>query len=139
MHVRSDSTLPCYCCAAAKNRSACADCSAAANSRFVCTELLSGPGLPTDRAHARLELELPCCCSFAAAKSRFACTIFLSGPALPTKRVYTRFGLKLHRHRSVAAISRFFCTELLGLLLVLLTLGCSESLWVVLNVTCLTL
>ena len=85
------------------------------------------------------ELELPCYCSSIAAKSRFACTELLSGPGLPTKRVYVRFGLKLPRHRSAAAISRFFCTELLGLLLLLLTLSCSESLWVVLNVACLTL
>ena len=63
----------------------------------------------------------------------------MSGPALPTERVYARFELKLPRHRSAAAISRSFCTELLDLLLVLLTLGCSESLWVVLNVTCDTL
>ena len=139
MHARSDFTLPCYCSAAAKNRSPCADYSAAANSRFVCTELLSSPELPTDRAHARFELELPCYCSSAAAKSRFVCTELLSGPALPTERAYARFGLKLPRHRSAAAISRFFCTELLGLLLVLLTLGCSEPLWVVLNVTCDTL
>ena len=85
------------------------------------------------------ELELPCYCSSVAAKSRFACTELLSGPGLPTERVYARFGLKLPRHRSATAISRFFCTELLNLLLVLLTLSCSESLWVVLNVTCLTL
>ena len=113
--------------------------SAAANSRFACTELLSGPGLPTDRARARFELELPCYCFFAAAKSRFACTKLLSGPALPPERVHSRVGLKLPRHRSAAAISRFLCTELLGLLLILLTLGCFESLWVVLNVTCLTI
>ena len=97
MHARSDLTLPCYCSAAAKNRSACAELlfspglptervhtrfklklprysSAAVPSRFACTELLSGPGLPTDRAHARFELELPCYCSSAAAKSHFACT-----------------------------------------------------------------
>ena len=85
------------------------------------------------------KLELPCYCPFVAAKSCFACTELLSGSGLPTERVYARFGLKLPRHRSAAAISRFFCTELLGLLLVLLMLGCSESLWVVLNVTCDTL
>ena len=162
VHPRSYLTLPCYCSAAAMNRSACTErlfgpglptervhtrfelklpryCSAAANSRFACTELLSGPGLPTDRAHARFELELPCYCSCTAAKSRFACAELLSGHGLPTERVHARFGLKLSRYRSTPAISRFFCTELLGLLLVLLTLGCSESLWVVLNVTCLTL
>ena len=154
--------MPCYCFAAAKNRSACTEllfgpglptervhtrfelkllrhCSAAANSRFTCTELLSGPGLPTDRAHARFDLKLPCYCSSSPAKSRFACTELLSGPGLPTERVHARFGLKLPRHRFAAAISRFFCSELLGLLLVLLPLGCSESLWVVLNLTCLTL
>ena len=113
--------------------------SAAANSRFACTELLSSPGLPIDRARDRFELELPYYCSFAAAKSRFAYTELLSGPGLPPKRVHSRFGLKLPRHRSAAAIPRFLCTELLGLLLVLLTLGCSESLWAVLNVTCLRL
>ena len=63
----------------------------------------------------------------------------LFGPGLPTERVHAQFGLKLPHHRSVAAISSFFCTELLGLLLVLLPLGCSKSLWVVLNVTSLTL
>ena len=45
--------LPCCCSAAMKNRSAYANCSAAANSRFVCTKLLSSPDLTTDRAHAR--------------------------------------------------------------------------------------
>ena len=85
------------------------------------------------------ELELPCYCSSLAAKCSFVCTELLSGPGLPTERVYARFGLKLPRHRSAAAISRLFCTELLGLLLVLLNLSYSESLWVVLNVTCLTL
>ena len=139
MHARSDLTLPCYCSAAAKNRSACADCSAAANSRFVCTKLLAGPELRTYRAHARFELELPCYYFSVAAKSRFACTELLSGPGLPTERVHAQFGLKLPRHRSAAATSRFFCTELLDLLLILLTLSCSESLWVVLNVTCDTL
>ena len=104
--------------------------SVAAHSRFACTELLSGPGLPTDQAHARFELELPSYCS-ASAKSRFACNELLSGPELPPERVHARFGLKLHRHCSAATISRFFCTELLGLLLVFSTLGCSESLWVV--------
>jgi hypothetical protein len=34
--------------------------SAAAKSRFYCTELLSGRGLPTDRVHARFVLKLPC-------------------------------------------------------------------------------
>ena len=126
MHARFELKLPRY-------------SSAAANSRFACTELLSGPRLPTDRARARFELERPCYCSSAAAKSRFACTELLSGPALPPKRVHARFGLKIPRHRSAAAISRFLCTELLGLLLVLLTLSYSESLWVVLNVTCLRL
>ena len=139
MHVRSELTLPCYCSAAAKNRSACADCSAAANSRFVCTKLLSSPELPTNRAHVQFELELPCYCSSAAAKSRFSCTELLSGPALPTERVHARFGWKLPRHQTAAGIFRFFCTELLGLLLVFITLSCSESLWVVLNMTCLTL
>ena len=139
MHARSDVTLPCYCCAATKNRSACADCSATANSRSVCATLLSSPELPTNRAHVRFELELPCYCFSVAAKSRFSCTELLSGPALPTKRVYTRLGLKLPRHRSAAAISRFFCTELLNLLLVFLILGCSECMWVVLNVMCATL
>ena len=114
-------------------------CYAAAKSGFACTELLSDSGLPTERAHARFELELPCYCSSAAAKSRFACTELLSGPALPTERVHARVWLKLPRHRSAAAISRFLCTELLDLLLILLTLGCSKSLWVVLNITCLTL
>ena len=63
----------------------------------------------------------------------------LFGPGFQTERVHARFGLKMPRHRSVAAISSFFCTELLGLLVVLVMLGCPESLWVVLNVTCLTL
>ena len=112
--------------------------SAVANSRLACTELLSGPRLPTDRARVRFELERPCYCSSAAGKSRFAYTELLSGPGLPPDRVHARFGLKLYRHRSAAAISRFLCTELLGLLLVLLMLGCPESLWVVLNVRCLT-
>ena len=85
------------------------------------------------------ELELPYLCSSVAAKSRFACNELLPDPGLSTERVYVQFGLKLPRHRSAAAISRFFCTELLGLLLLLLTLSCSESLWVVLNVACLTL
>ena len=162
VHAQSDLTLPCYCSAAAKSCSACTELlfdpglptervhtqfelklprysSAATNSRFACTELLSGPGLPIDRAHARFELVLPCYCSSVPAESRFACTELLSGPELPTERVQARFGLKLPRHRSAAAVSRFFWTALLGLLLVLLTLSCSESLWVVLNVTCLTL
>ena len=97
-----------------------------------------GPGLLTERVHARFELKLPSYSS-AAANSRLACTELLSGPGLLTERVHSRFGLKLPRHHSAAAISCFLCTELLGLLLALLTLGCSESLWVVLNVTCLTL
>ena len=155
MHARrSDLTLPCFCSAAVKNHFACAEllfspglptdrvhtqfdlklpryCSAAENSRFARTEQLSGPGLPTDRAHARFESEFPCYCSSVAAKSRYFCTELLSGPGLPTERMHARFGLKLPRHCSAVAISRFFCIELLGLLLVLLTLGCSESLWVV--------
>ena len=85
------------------------------------------------------ELEVPCYCSSVAAKYRFSCTELLSGPGLPTERVHARFGLKLPRHRFAATISRFLCTELLGLLLVLLARRCSESLWVVLNVTCLIL
>ena len=108
MHARSDLTLPCYCSAAAKNRFACSDYSAAANSRFVCTKLLSSPELPTDRAHAQFELELPFYCSSVPAKSRFSCTELLSGPVLPTERVHARFGLKLPRHCSAATISRFF-------------------------------
>ena len=75
-----------------------------------------------------LILELPCYCSSVAAKSRFACTELLSRPALPTERVHARFGLKLPRHRSAAAISHLLCTGLLRLLLVFLTLSCSESL-----------
>ena len=97
MHARSGLTLLCYCSAAVKNRSACAELlfgpglptkrvhtrfelklsrysSAAVPSRSACTELLSGPGLPTDRAHAQFKLELPCYCSSAPAKSHFACT-----------------------------------------------------------------
>ena len=85
------------------------------------------------------ESELPCYCSSVAAKSLFVCTELLSGPGLPTERVYAQFGLKLPSHRSAAAISRFFCTELLGLLLFVFTLRCSEFLRVVLNVTCDTL
>ena len=139
MLARSDLTLPCYCSATAENRSACAYCFAAANSRFICTELLYNPELPTDRVRARFELELLFYCSSAAAKSRFSCTELLSGFAPPTERVYGRFELKLPRHRSAAAISRFFCTELFNLLLGLLTLGCSKSRWVVLGVTCDTL
>ena len=73
------------------------------------------------------ELELSCYCTSVAAKSCFACTELLSGSGLPTERVYARFGLKLPRHRSAAATSRFFCAELLGLLLVLLMLDCFES------------
>ena len=113
MHARSDLTLPCYCSAAAKNRSACAEllflalgfqpngcipdlsyCSAAASSRFACSGLLSGSGCPTDRAHVRFELELPCYCSSAPAKSRFSCTELLSGPGLPIERVHARFGFE---------------------------------------------
>ena len=59
-------------------------CSAAANSGFACTELLSGLVLPTDWAYARFELELPCYCS-AAAKNRPACTELLSGRGLPNR------------------------------------------------------
>ena len=65
-------------------------CSAAAKSRLVCTELLFGPGLPTERVHARSDLKLPCYCS-AAANSDFACTELLSGPVLPTDRTHARF------------------------------------------------
>ena len=88
-------------------------CSTAAKNRLACTELLSGPGLPTERVHARSDLTLPCYCS-AAAKSRSACTELLSGPGLPTERVHTRFELKLPRYSAAAANSRFTCTELLS-------------------------
>ena len=57
--------LPCYCS------------SVAAKSRFACTELLSGPGLPTERVHARFGLKLPRHRSAAAAISRFFCTELL--------------------------------------------------------------
>ena len=56
--------LPCYCS------------SAAAKSRFACTELLSGPGLPTERLCVRFGLKLPRHHS-AAAISRFSCTELL--------------------------------------------------------------
>ena len=88
-------------------------CSAAAKNRLVCTELLSSPGLPTERVHARSDLTLPCYCS-AAAKSRSAYTELLFGPGLPTERVHTRFELELPRYCSAAANSRFGCTELLS-------------------------
>ena len=52
--------------------------------RSSCTELMSGPGLPTERLHARSDLKLPCYCS-AAAKNRSACTELLFGPGLLTK------------------------------------------------------
>ena len=122
-------------------------CSAAAKNRLACTELLSGPGLPTEQVHARSDLTLPCCS--AAAKSRSACTELLFGPGLPTERVHTRldclatvlllqflvlpalncclapgfqptgpmpdFELELPYYcSSVAAKSRFACTELLS-------------------------
>ena len=80
-------------------------CSAAAKNRLACTELLSGPGLPTERVHARSYLTLPCYCS-AAGKSRSACTELLFGPGLPTEWVHTRFELKLPRYSSPAANSR---------------------------------
>ena len=89
MHVRSDLTLPCYCSAAAKNRSACA-------------ELLFGPGLPTEWVHARFELKLPRYCS-AAANSRYACTELLSVPGLPINRAHARFELELPCYYSSAA------------------------------------
>ena len=62
-------------------------CSAVAKNRLACTELLSDPGLPTERVHARSDLTLPCYCS-AAAKSRSTCTELLFGPGLPTERVH---------------------------------------------------
>ena len=89
-------------------------CSAAAKSRLACTELLSGPGLPTERVHARSDLTLPCYCS-AAAKNPSACTELLFGPGLPTERVHTRFDeLNLPRYSSAAVNSRFACTEQLS-------------------------
>ena len=69
-------------------------CSAAAKSRSACTELLFGPGLPTERVHTRFELKLPRYCS-AAANSRFACTELLSSPGLPTDRARVRLALEL--------------------------------------------
>ena len=56
--------LPCYCS------------SAAAKSRFACTELLSGPALPTERVYVRSGLKLPRHRS-AVAMSRFLCTELL--------------------------------------------------------------
>ena len=88
-------------------------CSAAANHRLACTELLSGPGLPTERVHTRSDLTLPCYCS-TAAKSRSACTELLFGPGLPTERVHARFELKLPRYSSAATNFRFACTKLLS-------------------------
>ena len=76
-------------------------CSAAAKNRLACTELLSGPGLPTERVHARSDLALPCYCS-ATPKSRSACTELLFSPGLPTERVHARFELKLPRYSSAA-------------------------------------
>ena len=52
-------------------------CSAAAKNRLACTELLSGPGLRTERVHARSDLKLPCYCS-AAAKNSSACNCCLA-------------------------------------------------------------
>ena len=95
-------------------RLSCVDyCSVAAKNCLTCTELLSGPGLPTERVHARSDLKLPCYCS-AAAKNRSACTELLFGPGLQTERGYTRFELKLPRYCSAAANSPFACTELLS-------------------------
>ena len=88
-------------------------CSAAAKNRLACTGLLSSPGLPTERVHARSDLTLPYYCS-ATAKSRSACNELLFGPGLPTERVHTRFELKLPRYNSAAANSRFAYTELLS-------------------------
>ena len=96
MHARSDLTLPCYCSAAGKNRSAC-------------VELLFGPGLLTDRVHTRVELKLPRLSS-AAAKSRFTYTELQFDPGFPTDRVHARFELELTCNRSAAAISCFACT-----------------------------
>ena len=85
-------------------------CSAAAKNCLPCTKLLSGPGLPTERVHARSDLTLPCYC-FAAAKNRSVCTELPFGPGFPTERVHTRFELKLPRYCSAAANSRFAFTE----------------------------
>ena len=123
MNARFDLTLPCYCSAAAKNRSACAEllsgpgfptervarndltmpcyCFAGVKNRSECFELLSGPGLPTERV-ARSDLTLPCYCS-ATAKSRSACTELLFGPRYSTERVHTKLDPKLPRYSSAAA------------------------------------
>ena len=74
MHDRPDLTLSCYCSAAAKNRSACA-------------ERLFGPGLLTERVHTRYKLKLPRYSS-APANSRIDCTKMLSGPGLQTDRAH---------------------------------------------------
>ena len=86
---------------------------AAAKNRLACTKLLFGPGLPTERVHARSDLKLSCYCS-AAVKDRSACTELLFGPGLPTEGVHTRFELKLSRYCSPAANPRFACTELMS-------------------------
>ena len=105
-------TLPCYCSAAEKNRSACAellflalgfqpngcipDLSWNSPATVLLLQILVFPALncclalgfqPTGLM-PDFELEVPCYCSSAAAKYRFACTELLSGPALPTERVY---------------------------------------------------
>ena len=162
MHVRFDLTLPCYCSAVRKIAllalNYCLALGFQPNGYMpdlilhcpASVLLLRRVALPALNCCLALgfqptglvpifELELPYYYSSVDAKSRFACINLLFGPGRPTERVYARLGLKLPRHRSAAAISRFFCTELLGLLLVLLTTSCSQSLWVVLNVTCLTL
>ena len=87
-------------------------CSVAERNRLACTGLLSGPGLPIERVHARSDLKLACYCS-AVAKNRPACTELLLGPELPNERVHTRFELKMSRC-SAAANSGFACTELLS-------------------------
>ena len=162
MDARSDLTLPCYCPVAAKNRFACVELlfgpglltdrvhtrfelklprysSAAVNSRFTCTELLFGPGRLTNRAHARFELELPCYCSSAAAKYRLGCTATAVWPRASNRTIACPIWVETAPPPFCCCDISFFCTELLGLLLVLLTLGCFKSLWIVLNVTCLTL
>ena len=63
IYMKND-TLPCYCS------------SVSAKSRFACTELLSGPALPTERVHTRFGLKLFRNRS-AAAISRFFCTELL--------------------------------------------------------------
>ena len=90
-------------------------CSTAAKKRLACTKLLSGPGLPTERVHARPDLKLP------------ATVQLLQGIALPALNCWLAVGFQPNgciRDLSLNCPA----TVLLLQILVLLALNCCLAL-----------